>query len=132
MKKLFVLLFVTLLLVSCGSEGIKWAIDNKLWDVKNVVNQIDNVKTEVDNVKTQVNDVKEKVDKIKTQVNDAKAKVDNVKTKVNETKWIIEDTSDIIGGYSDTLKWSVEDARTVKEAYDLNNQKLQDDLQKIY
>ena len=111
MKKLFLLLLVSFVFVSCWTKDIQSTVNDKIWEVK---------------------DIKWEVDKVKTQVDDAKTKVDNVRTKVNETKWIIEDTTDIIGGYSDTLQWTVNDARSIKESYDSKNQKLQEDIQNAY
>lgn len=111
MKKLFLLLLVSLSLVSCGSKDIQWKLNEAKWQVQEVKNQIDEVKTQADN---------------------AKAKVENVKEKTQEAKWIIQDTTDIINDYGDTLQWSVKDARSVKELYDSNNQKLQDDIRNAY
>lgn len=111
MKKIFLLLLVSFLLVSCGTEEIKWKVNEAVWEVQNV--------------KWQVQDIREKAQEIQ-------AKSQEIQVKVQERKWIIEDTTEIINGYWDTLQWSVNDARTVKELYDSNNNNLQQDIQNAY
>lgn len=110
MKKIY-LLIITFLLVSCGTEEIKSTVNQGVWEAQNI--------------KTQVQDVREKAQ-------DIQAKAQEVQAKAQETKWVIQDTTDIINGYWDTLKWSVQDARTVKDLYNSNNDKLQGDIQNAY
>lgn len=111
MKKIYLLFLVSFLLVSCWSQEIKWKVDETVLKVQNV--------------KTEVQDIREKAQEIQ-------AKGQEIQVKAQARKWIIEDTTEIINGYWDTLKGSVQDARTVKELYDSNNNDLQKDIQNAY
>ena len=52
-------------------------------------------------------------------------------SKNKDWKNIVEDTSDIIWWYSDTLEWSIKDARDVTKQYEEKNKKLEKDLNSV-
>jgi len=71
MKKIFILFFVSILLVSCGQKNKEW-------------------------------------------------------------QWMVEEAWTIVNWYSDTLEWSVKDARAAKALIEKNQDKLKDNLKNIY
>jgi len=46
----------------------------------------------------------------------------------NEDQSVIEETGEIIEWYADTLEWSVQDSKAVKELIESNQQNLKDNL----
>ncbi len=76
-------------------------------------------------------------EKIQTKINSTVWDIQNLKTetdnvKINETKWVIQDTRETINDYTNTLEWSIKDAKAIKDLYDENNKKLQEDINKLY
>jgi len=63
---------------------------------------------------------------------DIKTIVEDGSWKLNEAKWVVQDTRDVINDYADTLEWSIRDAREVKDQYEQNSQKLQEDIKNAY
>ena len=49
----------------------------------------------------------------------------------NNEEWVIKESSQIINEYVDTLEWSIQDSREVKELIESNQDKLLDTLNSI-
>ena len=49
----------------------------------------------------------------------------------NDEKWLIDESTQIISDYANTLEWNIKDAHDIKKMVDLNQQNLQDRLDNI-
>lgn len=46
--------------------------------------------------------------------------------------WVIEDTTQIVNDYADTLEWSIQDAKAIKDMIDTKQQDLKQNIQNAY
>lgn len=71
-------------------------------------------------------------EEINSKTEDLKTQAEQTAWDVQKAKWVIQDTREVLNDYWDTLQWSVNDARAVKDLMNEKNQQLQDDIQKAY